>query len=140
MFREEDLDSVLEIAVKYATFDSATRESDVRKAAHFPRGFWVAEVHGKVVGFIWGHLKDMPAEVLERWNAAGVGYVDLMAVLPAYRRRGAGEALLLKLLEEFKRAHTDVVLLDCPAEARDAARLYAKLGFDVRFQGMSRRL
>jgi len=39
MFRKEDLDRVLEIAVKHASFDSVTRESDLRKAASFPRGF-----------------------------------------------------------------------------------------------------
>ncbi len=140
MFRKEDLDRVLEIAVKYATFDSTTRESDLRRAARFPRGFWVAEEEdGKVVGFAFGRLKEAPEEVLDRWKAKKVGYVELMAVVPERRRRGIGRALLERLLEELKRARADVVLLDCPAEAVEAARLYAHMGFEVRYQGMRKR-
>jgi len=140
MFRKEDMDRVLEIAVKYATFDSVTRESDLRRAARYPRGFWVAEDEGKIVGFAFGKLKDVPEEVLERWRVRKVAHVDLMAVIPTRRRHGIGSALLEKLLEEFKRARADLVLLDCPAEAVGAAKLYSKMGFETRFQGMKKRL
>lgn len=140
MFRKEDLDRVLEIAVKYATFDSTTRESDLKTAARFPRGFWVAEDKGEVVGFAFGHLRDVPEEVLEKWKARKVGSVELMAVVPERRRQGIGRALLDRLLQEFKRARADVVLLDCPAEAVEAGKLYAKMGFEVRFRGMKKSL
>ena len=140
MFRNEDLDRVLEIAVKYATFDAMTRESDLRRAARFPRGFWVAEEGGKVVGFVFGQLREVPEQVLERWKARKVGHVDLLAVIPERRKHGIGRALLERLLEEFTRARADMVLLDCPAEAVDAARLYSEMGFEVRFQGMKKRL
>lgn len=140
MFRMEDLDRVLEIAVKYASFDSMTRESDLRKAARFPRGFWVAEDDGSVVGFVYGQLDNVPEEVLERWKAKKVASVELLAVVPERRRQGIGKALLERLLEEFKKAHADVVTLYCPAEAEGAAKLYAKTGFEIRFQGMRKRL
>jgi len=140
MFRKEDTDRVLEIAVKHATFDSVTRESDLRRAARFPRGFWVAEEEGKVVGFAFGRLKEVPEEVLERWKARKVGYVELMAVVPERRRRGIGRALLETLLDELKRARADVVLLDCPTEAAEAGKLYAKMGFETRYSGLKKRM
>jgi len=140
MFRKEDLDSVLAIAVRYATFDSVTRESDLKKASRYPRGFWVAEDEGRVVGFVFGQIRDVPEEVLQRWRARKVGNVDLIAVVPERRRCGIGRALLNRLLEEFKRARVDMVMLDCPAEAMDAASLYSHMGFEVRFTGLKKRL
>ena len=140
LFRKEDLDRVLEISVKYASFDSVTRESDLKRAARFPRGFWVAENDAKVIGFVYGGMKAVPEAVLERWGAKKVGYVELMAVVPEWRRRGVGKALLDRLLEEFRKQRVDMVLLDCPAEATQAAKLYTAAGFETRFRGMKKRL
>ncbi len=140
LFRKEDLDRVLEISVKYASFDSFARESDLKRAARFPRGFWVAENDAEVIGFVYGGMKAVPEEVLERWGAKKVGYVELMAVVPEWRRRGVGKALLDRILEEFKRQGVDMVFLDCPAEATQAARFYAAAGFETRFRGMKKRL
>jgi ribosomal protein S18 acetylase RimI-like enzyme len=100
----------------------------------------VAEDEGKVVGFAYGQLGEVPEDVLEKWKARKVANVELLAVVPERRRRGIGEALLKRLLEEFKRARADVVTLYCPAEAVEAAELYAKMGFEVRFQGLRKRL
>lgn len=61
-------------------------------------------------------------------------------MVPERRRQGIGKALLERLLEEFKRARADVVQLDCPAEAAEAGKLYAGMGFEVRFQGMKKSL
>jgi ribosomal-protein-alanine N-acetyltransferase len=139
MFREKDLDRVLEIAVKYASFDSVTRESDLRKASSYPRGFWVAEDRERIVGFVYGHLVSLPEEVLDRWRAKKVANVELLAVVPEYRRRGIGRALLERLSDEFRRARVDMMTLSCPAEAVEAAKLYTNMGFEVRFQGMRKR-
>ena len=76
---------------------------------------------------------------LIQWNARRVGYVELMAVVPERRKRGIGEALIEELLDELKRARADVVLLDCPAEAIEAEKLYAKMGFETKYRGMKRR-
>ena len=139
-FREEDLGSVLELANSHASFDGRTSEADLAITTSFPRGFWVAEANGELVGFAYGYLKDVPEEVLARWRATKVGYVALMAVAPSHRGGGIGGSLLAKVLEELKIAGADMVLLDCPAEAADAKRLYEAKGFEARFYGMKRRL
>ena len=135
-----DLISVVELANKYAGFDGSISEADLAITTHFPHGFWVAEYQGRVVGFAYGHFKDVPAQVLERWKAKRVGYVELMAVAPEHRRRGVGRFLLGRLLEEFQKEGADMVLLDCPSEAVEAKRLYEKMGFEPRFYGMKKRL
>ena len=100
----------------------------------------MAEDEGRRVGFVIGCFRDVPSEVLARWKATRVGHVTLMAVAPSHGKKGVGNALLTRLLEEFKAAGADMVLLDCPAEAVEAKRLYEKMGFEPRFYGMRKRL
>lgn len=139
-FSRGDTDAVLELANAYAAFDGTTSEADLAVTGSFPRGFLVAEDEGTVVGFVYGYFKDVPDSVLERWNAKKVGYVALMAVAPSYRKKGTGTGLLNRLLEEFRAAGVDTVMLDCPAQAAEAKRLYDKMGFEPRFYGMKKRL
>jgi ribosomal protein S18 acetylase RimI-like enzyme len=140
LYQKDDLNSVIELANKYAAFDGSTSEADLAITSHFPGWFWIAEDERKVVGFVYGYFKDVPDEILDRWRARKVGYVQLMAVAPSHRHRGIGRSLLSNLLSEFKKAGADLVLLDCPAEAVEARRLYEKIGFDARFYGMKKRL
>lgn len=140
LYKRDDLNSVLDLANRYAAFDGNTSEADLAIASHFPEGFWIAEDNGTIVGFAYGHFKDVPDEILEKSRAKKVGYIQLMAVTPSYRRRGVGQSLLSNLLSEFKKAGADLVLLDCPAEAVEAKLLYEKMGFDARFYGMKKRL
>jgi ribosomal protein S18 acetylase RimI-like enzyme len=140
LYKRDDLNSVLDLANRYAAFDGNTTEADLTITSQFPEGFWVADENRTIVGFVYGHFKDVPYEVLEKWKAKKVGYIQLMAVAPSHRRRGVGQSLLSSLLSEFKKAGADLVLLDCPAEAVEAKRLYEKMGFNARFHGMKKRL
>jgi len=139
-FRKEDTKPVLELANKYAAFDGVTTEADLAVTAHFRQGFWVAEDRGKVVGFVYGYFRDVPGEVLDRWESNKVGQVELMSVHPGYRRSGVGRSLLTRLLREFKKAGADLAILNCPAVASEAKALYDDLGFDVRAYQMKKRL
>jgi ribosomal protein S18 acetylase RimI-like enzyme len=139
-FGRDDTDPVLELANAHAAFDGTTSEADLAVTGYFPAGFWVAEDKGKVVGFVYAYFKDVPEQVLERWKASKVGSIGLMAVAPDHRRLGVGNALLSMVLEELKKAGADLVLLDCPAEATEAKRLYEKMGFDFKSHAMKKRL
>lgn len=140
IYKKGDLNSVLDLANRYAAFDGNTSEADLAVTSDFPEGFWVAEDGGAIIGFAYGYFKEIPDEILEKWRSKRVGYIQLMAVAPSYRRKGVGQMLLSNLLSEFKRAGADLVLLDCPAEAVGAKLLYEKMGFDARFYGMKKRL
>jgi len=131
---------VLQLANAYAAFESTVSEADLVIARFFPNGFWVAEENDGVVGFAYGYFKDIPNEVLARWGASKVGYIALMAVDPSYRNKGIGTALLSKLLEEFKEAGADLIILHCPAKAKEARKLYDKFGFEIRSYDMKKRL
>jgi len=140
LFKTEDTARVLQLANAYAAFDMSFDEADLSITRSFPNGFWIAEEDDRVVGVAYGYFRDVPPEVLERWEASKAGYVALMAVDESYRRRGIGGALLKRLLEEFRKAGADVVTVHCPAEAIEAKKLYDKLGFEVGAYHMKRRL
>jgi mycothiol synthase len=61
------------------------------------------------------------------------GYVNTLAVLRAYRRRGLGTALLAQSLHSLRQAGMDSVHLGADAEnLTGAVRIYERLGFHVR--------
>lgn len=135
-----DIKQVLTLARRHGAFDQVPTESALELAPGFPKGFLVGEDDGQVIGFAYGHLREVPAEVLHKWSAKKVGYLSLMAVNPNYRRNGIGEALLQGVLNAMKEAGVDLVLLDCPSEAKEARALYGKLGFTVRAEAMAKRI
>jgi len=138
-----DLQSVFEIADKYASFDATPTFVDIEGMySRNPNYFFVAEDDsGRVTGFITGYeRKGLPENVLRTWNAKRVGYIDLMAVDSRYRRKGIGRALMNTLLEHFQRNGIDIVNLDVPTEQEAAVELYKKLGFYVRAYNMRKRL
>ena len=98
------------------------------------------EDRSHIVGFVFGHPKDVPDAVLERWEATSHGYIELLVVNPDYRNRGVGTSLVKELFHAFERAGIDFVTLHCPAEAREAKCLYDHIGFDVRAYEMGKRL
>ena len=73
-------------------------------------------------------------------GASWVGEVTLLIVDPKYRKRGIGTALLAKLIEVFKKARIDMLLLNVPVDAVNAKGLYERCGFEVRAYHMRKRL
>lgn len=92
------------------------------------RGFIAVErATGRSVGAAW--LRLFPPE------EKGYAYIDertpelSIALLPEYRGRGLGSALLQALLEDASRDHEAVSL--SVGKGNPAARLYRRLGFSV---------
>jgi ribosomal protein S18 acetylase RimI-like enzyme len=140
VFKTEDMANVLKLANAYAAFDGTTSEADLVITEFFPNGFWVAEENDKIVGYAYGYFEDVPSDVLARWGVSRVGEITSIAVDPNYRNRGIGTALLSKLIDEFKNAGADLLILHCPVEAVEAKKLYDKIGFEIRAYHMKKRL
>ena len=95
---ESDLDAVVRIDKK--VLGKERRAFWKRKVAYagiFPRPALVAEVEGKVVGFILGYVSGWELGVPDT-----VGWIDTLGVDPAFQRRGIGTALFKALIEGFK--------------------------------------
>ena len=138
--KPQDIKQVVSLANRYASFDSAVTEADFQCTSSFPKGLIVADDDGLILGFVFGYIREIPDEVLTKWNASKAAQIELLVVDPSYRGQGIGRTLLDKLLEAFKEEVVDLVLLHCPAESKEAKHLYERVGFQIRAYAMEKRL
>jgi len=140
-FEVGDVEHVLALAQRYASWDATPTEVDIAGFhSASPEFFFVAETHGKVVGFVYGRESNPPAEVLDKWNSRKVASIETLAVDEDHRREGIATLLLRALFEAFKQKEIDLVTLSVPAVETAAVKLYAKLGFEPRAQFLWKRL
>jgi len=84
----------------------------------------VAEYDGRIAGFL----------LARRWADEGVGYVDILAVAPAYQRRGLGTALLRNAFAVFAAAGLREAQLGVDSDNPGALHVYERAGMRVRFR------
>ena len=95
---ENDLNAVVRIDRK--VLGRERRDFWRRKIAYsdiYPRPSLVAEVDGKVVGFILGYVSGWEFGVPD-----SVGWIDTLGVDPDYQRKGIGRLLFNALIDIFK--------------------------------------
>lgn len=84
-----------------------------------PESFLVAEIEGKVVGYLIG---------LVRWG--GMGHILAIAVEESYRREGVGSALMLNAFNRLKNNGANRVKLEVRVSNESAQKFYDKMGFE----------
>jgi ribosomal protein S18 acetylase RimI-like enzyme len=90
-----------------------------RKHGFEPEATWLlADSEGRPCGSVQG--------IRER---SGLGAIQNLGILPAWRGRGLGSALLVCALHGFYRAGLGRALLEVTAQNDGALRLYRRLGF-----------
>ena len=97
---EKDVNAVVEIDRKI--LGEERPEFWKRKIAYadvYPRPALVAELDGKVVGFIMGYVSGWEFGVPNT-----IGWIDTLGVDPEYQRRGIGSALFNELIENFRQS------------------------------------
>lgn len=105
-------------AIERACFSTPWSEQALREELHSDTAvFRVALVDGQVAGYAGMHF------------VCGEGYVDNIAVAPAFRRRGLGEALVRSLLTYVQTRSGDFLTLEVRESNAPALALYHKLGF-----------
>jgi ribosomal protein S18 acetylase RimI-like enzyme len=139
-FKPQDIQQIVNLTNRFASFDADVTEADFQASRAFPRGFLVSVHDEQVIGFVFAYLKEIPSDILNKWDASKVAQIELVVVDPPYREQGIGKSLLDRLFEILQEEGVDLVLLHCPAEAVEAKRLYDKLGFEVRAYAMKKRL
>ena len=87
---------------------------------------WVAERDGEVVGTVTLAPEGSTWREIAR---PGEGEFRMLAVSPAARRRGVGEALAQLVLDRFRELGAHSIVLSSLAEMTSAHRVYERLGF-----------
>lgn len=97
----------------------------------FPEGFLVAELEGKVVGYIMCRLEFGFSNF--GLNLVKKGHVVSIAVMEGHRRKGLGRALMEEAMIAMKARGCSEAFLEVRVSNAPAIGLYRKLGFvDVR--------
>jgi ribosomal-protein-alanine N-acetyltransferase len=96
----------------------------------FPETFIVAEENGEVVGYIMCRIETGLSSFILR-GLVKKGHIVSVAVLPQCRRKGIGEALVTKAMENMRLYKAKQCFLEVRVTNIEAVGLYKKLGFGV---------
>lgn len=97
-----------------------------RKARHVeadaqrePEGIFIAEVEGRIVGYI------------STWHdpQAGIGYIPNLAFVPECRGQGMGRKLLEHALDHFRQLKLSLAKIETLEQNATGNHLYTSLGF-----------
>lgn len=95
-----------------------------------PETFIVAEQDSEVIGYIMCRIETG----LSNFGFSGLirkGHVVSVAVLPQYRRKGVGEALIKEVMNGMLKYNAKQCFLEVRVTNTDAISLYKKLGFEI---------
>jgi len=101
-------------------------------AKNYPKAFWVAEVGGKVVGYIMCRVERVFSK-FDIFKIRRVGHIVSIAVLPEHRRKGIATSLIKLSLNALAYEYgCDEAYLEVRVSNVPAIQLYRKIGFVVR--------
>lgn len=84
----------------------------------------VAEEDGRIAGFIKAVVKDRIF-----YKPRKEGFIAEFYVMPEYRRKNVGDALLKACEKELRKKGAEIITAEFPSQNRIAASFYEKRGF-----------
>ncbi|AAL63017.1 ribosomal protein S18-alanine N-acetyltransferase [Pyrobaculum aerophilum] len=103
----------------------------VEHLEQFPKAFIVAEIEGKVVGYVMSRVEYGWSNI-HRGKAVRKGHIVSVGVLPEARRLGIATAMMLRAMKAMKVYYgASEVYLEVRVSNTPAISLYEKLGYKV---------
>lgn len=99
--------------------------------AELPEAFLVAEIEKRLVGYIMCKI-EYGFSNFKKLGFVKKGHVVSIAVLPDYRQKGIGRALVEESIAGVKLKKSDELYLEVRCSNNEAIRLYEKLGFVIK--------
>lgn len=120
IIRRMCIDDALAIAeLEKLCFSDPWSEKSIASEAENPLSYWlVAEVDGHIAGYVGSQTVLDAADMMN------------LAVSPAYRRQGIGQALVDALVDHLRANGVIALLLEVRVSNAQAIALYNKLGFE----------
>ncbi|ABL88241.1 [SSU ribosomal protein S18P]-alanine acetyltransferase [Pyrobaculum islandicum DSM 4184] len=103
----------------------------VEHLEQFPKAFIVAEVGGKIVGYVMSRVEYGWSNI-ERGKVVKKGHIVSVGVLPEARRLGIATAMMLRAMRAMKIYYSATeVYLEVRVSNTPAISLYEKLGYKI---------
>ncbi|MGI0082483.1 MAG: ribosomal protein S18-alanine N-acetyltransferase [Nitrosopumilaceae archaeon] len=99
--------------------------------AELPESFIVAEIGGKLVGYIMCKI-EYGFSNFKKLGFVKKGHVVSVAVLEEHRKKGIGRVLVEEAIAGIKSKKADELYLEVRCSNNDAVRLYEKIGFIIK--------
>lgn len=99
--------------------------------AELPEAFLVAEINGKLVGYIMCKI-EYGFSNFKKLGFVKKGHVVSVAVLEEHRKKGIGRALVEEAIGGAKIKKADELYLEVRCSNNEAVRLYEKIGFIIK--------
>ncbi len=128
-FESEDLQTVMQIN-RVCLPENYSDFFFIDLYRRFPETFIVVEDDAKIVGYIMCRVETG----LSNFGFGGLikkGHIVSVAVIPDHRRKGIGEALVIKSMEGMKLYNAKQCYLEVRVTNDPAIRLYKKLKFEI---------
>jgi ribosomal protein S18 acetylase RimI-like enzyme len=130
----EDLSELVVIEdLCFSKEEAATKEAFKRRIQFIPDSFFVAEVHGKIVGLVNGPVietefitDDLFSNIQANQASGGHQSVLGLAVSPHFQKRGVASALLAQLEKEARANKRETITLTCK---ENLIRFYENYGY-----------
>jgi ribosomal protein S18 acetylase RimI-like enzyme len=131
----EDLNAVAEVEARcFPEAEAAAKASFKQRINTFPESFFVAEIDGRIIGFINGCVINETAIYDELFHDAKLhdssgDYQTIFGldVIPEYRNQGIAAQLMRHLIEVARLAGRKGVILTCKEKL---IHYYSKFGFE----------
>jgi ribosomal-protein-alanine acetyltransferase len=121
--KPEDIERLLVIESRCFREHRFTRKDFEYHLSNPSSIFVVAEISGRVVGYIAG--------VIRRESGHGVAQIYSMAVMPAWRKHGVGSMLLEYFEKKAAKAGCRLATLEVRKTNRSAQALYRRFGYSI---------
>ena len=127
-----DLDACYAVEVRcFPPSEAAPRERIEKRIRVFPEGFFVAELEGRVIGFINGSstdkedVTDQAFKEMADHDPSGKNIVIIaLAVDPEYQKQGIARKLMSRFIGESERLEKQKVMLICKPDLVDYYRAF----------------
>ena len=132
---KEDLNAVAEVeAICFPEAEAATKASFEQRIKTFPESFFVAEIEGRIIGFINGCIINETSIYDELFSDATLHVPDGdyqtifgLDVIPEYRSQGIAAQLMNHMIKVSRLEGRKGVILTCKEKL---IRYYSKFGFE----------
>ncbi len=128
-FSTQDLNAVVEINLSCLP-ENYNHSFYLTLYYRFPKTFIVASSEQNVVGYIMCRM-ELGFSEIHRFNLIKKGHIVSVAILPDYRRKGLGKAMLNKAMEGMREYNAKEGYLEVRVSNQPAIDLYTKLGFSI---------